>query len=95
MAPRTGKRSISGGNTTLYKLKNGKYVRRKNVDVAGGGIFGNILKHVNRHKSKILKMGSSVGKKVLREAKTQLKKPENQKLLRNVADNLIEKVADR
>ena len=73
MAPRTGKKTISGGNTTLYKLKNGKYVRRKNVDVAGGGIFGNILKHVNRNKSKILKMGSSVGKKFLKEAKIQLK----------------------
>ena len=115
MAPRGGKECVSGGNTTLFKLKNGKYIRRKNItggnttplfklkkgkyvrreNVAGGGIFGTILKHVNRHKSKFLKMGSSVGKKVLKEAKTQLKKPENQKLLRNVTDHLIEKVTDK
>ena len=93
MTPRGGKKCVSGGNTTLFKLKKGKYVRRKNV--AGGGIFGTILKHVKRHKSKFLKMGSSVGKKVLKEAKTQLKKPENRKLLRNVTDHLIEKVADK
>ena len=87
-----GMRCISGGNTTLFKLKNGKYVRRKNV--GGGGIFGNILKHVNKHKSKIMKIGSNVGKKVLREAKSQLRKPKNRKLLRKVANQLIEKVTD-
>ena len=83
---------ISGGNTTLFKMKNGKYVRKKNV--SGGGILGNILKHVNKHKSKIMKIGTNVGKKVLKEAKSQLRKPENQKLLRKVANQLIEKVTD-
>ena len=91
MSPR--KKSISGGNTTLFKLKNGKYVRRKSV--TGGGIFSSILKHVNRNKSRILKLGSIAGKQVLKEAKTQLKKPENQKLLKNVTNQLIERVADK
>ena len=91
MSPR--KKSISGGNTTLFKLKNGKYVRRKSV--TGGGIFGSILKHVNRNKSRILKLGSIAGKRVLKEAKTQLKKPENQKLLKNVTNQLIERVTDK
>ena len=37
MAPRTGtlRANISGGNTTLYKLKNGKYVRKRK-EVQGG-----------------------------------------------------------
>ena len=91
MSPR--KKPISGGNTTLFKLKNGKYVRRKSV--TGGGIFGSILKHVNRNKSRILKSGSITGKRVLKEAKTQLKKPENQKLLKNVTNHLIERVTDK
>ena len=91
MSPR--KKPISGGNTTLFKLKNGKYVRRKSV--TGGGIFGSILKHVNRNKSRILKLGSIAGKRVLKEAKTQLKKPENQKLLKNVTNHLIERVTDK
>lgn len=91
MSPR--KKPISGGNTTLFKLKNGKYVRRKSV--TGGGIFGSILKHVNRNKSRILKLGSIAGKQVLKEAKTQLKKPENQKLLKNVTNHLIERVTDK
>ena len=56
MSPR--KRPISGGNTTLFKLKNGKFVRRKSV--TGGGIIGSILKHVNRNKSKILKLDQSL-----------------------------------
>ena len=91
MGPR--KKTISGGNTTLFKLKNGKYVRRKAV--TGGGLFGSILKHVNRNKSRILKLGSIAGKRVLKEAKTQLKKPENQKLLKSVTNHLIERVADK
>ena len=91
MSPR--KKPISGGNTTLFKLKNGKYVRRKSV--TGGGIFGSILKHVNRNKSRILKLGSIAGKQVLKEAKTQLKKPENQKLLKNVTNQLIDRVTDK
>ena len=89
---RPGKKSISGGNTALFRLKNGKYIKAKNI--TGAGIFSNIMKHVNRNKSKLLKIGSSVGAKVLNEAKTQLKKPENRKLLKNVADQLIDKVAD-
>ena len=40
-------------------------------------------------------MGSAVGKRVLKEAKSQLRKPENQKLLRKVTDHLIEKVASK
>ena len=91
MSPR--KKPISGGNTTLFKLKNGKYVRRKSV--TGGGIFGSILKHVNRNKSRILKLGSIAGKRVLKEAKTQLKKPQNQKLLKNVTNQLIDRVTDK
>lgn len=93
MSPRNAKRSVSGGNTTLFTLKNGKYVRRKNIE--GGGIFGNILKHFGKNKSKYIKMGSAVGKRVLKEAKSQLRKPENQKLLRKVTDHLIEKVASK
>ena len=89
---RPGKKSISGGNTALFRLKNGKYIKAKNI--TGAGIFSNIMKHVNRNKSKLLKIGSSVGAKVLNEAKTQLRKPENRKLLKNVADQLIDKVAD-
>ena len=91
MSPR--KKPISGGNTTLFKLKNGKYVRRKSV--TGGELFDSILKHVNRNKSRILKLGSIAGKQVLKEAKTQLKKPENQKLLKNVTNHLIERVTDK
>lgn len=90
MAPR---KVISGGNTTLFQLKNGKYVKRK--DVLGAGFFGNILKHVNKNKSKILSVGSKVGKRLVSEAKAQLRKPENQKLLKNVTDQLIEKVTDK
>ena len=89
---RPGKKSIVGGNTALFVLKNGKYIKAKNI--TGGGIFGNIMKHINKHKSKLFKIGSSVGSKVLNVAKTQLKKPENRKLLKNVADQLIDKVAD-
>ena len=97
MAPRrsasgVNKSRVSGGNTTLFKFKDGKYVRRKGV--LGAGLFQNIFKHINKHKSKIVKIGSKLGKRVLIEAKTQLRKPENRKLLRNVTDQLIEKVAN-
>ena len=93
MAPRGNCKKLSGGNTTLFELKNGKYVRRKSIE--GGGIFGRIMKHFGKNKAKYLQMGSKVGKRLLKETKTQLKKPENQKLLRNVTDHLIEKVADK
>ena len=105
--------SIAGGNTTLFKLKNGRYVRRKKIGggntnlyhvkrgkyvrkkVQGGGIFGSIMKHVNQHKGKILSVGKSMGKKVLKEAKSQLRKPENRKLLNTVTDRLIDTVANK
>ena len=93
MAPRAAGKNISGGNTTLFALKNGKYVRRKSIE--GGGIFGSIMNHFGKNKAKYLKMGSKVGKRILKETKTQLRKPKNQKLLRNMTDHLIEKVADK
>ena len=93
MAPRGTGKNLSGGNTSLFALKNGKYVRRKSIE--GGGIFGSIMKHFGKNKSRYLKMGSKVGKRILKETKTQLRKPENQKLLRNMTDHLIEKVAGK
>jgi hypothetical protein len=86
------RKKIGGGNTNLYHLKKGKYVRKK---VQGGGIFGTIMKHVNQHKGKILSVGQSMGKKVLKEAKNQLQKPENRRLLNTVTDQLIDKVAGK
>ena len=116
MAPRmsTLRGNISGGNTTLYKLKNGKYVRkRKEVQggntnlyklkkgkytrkkLEGGGIFNTIMKHISRHKGKVLNVGRAVGKKLLKETESQLKKKKNQRILKTVTDRLIEEVANK
>ena len=81
------KKKMQGGNTNLYKLKKGKYIR-KNVE--GGGIFSTIMKHVNRHKGKVLNVGRNVGKRLLEETKSQLKKPETRRLLETVTDRLID-----
>ena len=86
------KRKVQGGNTNLYKLKKGKYIRKK---LEGGGIFNTIIKHMSRHKGKILNVGRTVGKKLLKETESQLRKPKNQRLLKTVTDRLIEEVANK
>ena len=86
------KRKVQGGNTNLYKLKKGKYIRKK---LEGGGIFNTIMKHMSRHKGKILNVGRTVGKKLLKETESQLRKPKNQRLLKTVTDRLIEEVANK
>ena len=86
------KRKVQGGNTNLYKLKKGKYIRKK---LEGGGIFNTIIKHMSRHKGKILNVGRTVGKKLLKETESQLRKPKNQRLLKTVTDRVIEEVANK
>ena len=41
-----------GGNTTLFRLQNGKQVKRK--DVLGGGIFSSLIRGVTKHAPKII-----------------------------------------
>ena len=67
-----GKRILKGGNTTLFRLRKGKHIKRK--DVLGGGIFSSIIKGISRQTPKLLKTGKVAGKAVLSIAKKELKK---------------------